>query len=109
MWAGERACVFVLLFGWEGVERRVVFVCFFCCLGGACFGLLFRRGRVVFCSLGGGKKHAPAQTAEKTTTEKPKQQQKPDNKKVDTLTYSPCLPTREKQANAKKTFSQKRP
>ena len=47
-----------------------------------------------FCCLGGAwppdqtakKKHAHAQTAKKITPEKPKQQKRPDNKKINTLT-----------------------
>ena len=48
------------------------------------FFLLFGRG------LGprpnSKKKHAPAQTAKKITPEKPKQQKRPDNKKINILT-----------------------
>ena len=48
---------------------------FFCCLGGAWAPAQTAK-----------KKYAPAQTAKTKTPEKPNQQKRPDNKKIDTLT-----------------------
>ena len=66
--------------------------------GGGVFFLLFGQGRVSFCCLGVGriraqrakKEHAPAQTAKTIKPEKSKQQKRPDNKKIHTLTIGPA-------------------
>ena len=56
----------------------------FCCSGGACFFLLF--GRAGTPPKQQKIKHATAQTAKKKASEAPKQQKRPDAKKINTLT-----------------------
>ena len=64
---------------------------------GACFFLLFGRVRVFFAAVWAVAwpppkhqkiQHAPAQTAKNETPMKPKQQKRPDNKNISTLTHS---------------------